>query len=575
MKLYLILCDLCNHIKIGVFIDHQEDTLNLALVQYCFEQKEHKVTPRPHANSKQSESYVRTMPSTLKKLKDVTQNLTAKFAVRKYTSDDSLLTASSAGAIPRNRQQAADMRRHRNVTECAIQGKQKDPLFSVILMCKESEGGKTEDAFVRIVSGAPEPMTVLSFNWSLNDLESFCTNQQCTVLSVDPTFNLGDFYVTVTTYCHLLLENSCGNHPVIMCPIFVHKQKKFETYSSFASSLVGLKPSLRGLVAFGTDGKKALSTTFSTVFFNAIHCYCFLHFDGNLESKLREFIIPKHMQVEFLREIFGDPCSAEDGLVDADSDEDFEGIICSLEKIWNDREMIYNNPPQFYEWFINNCTAEVQKMMLKEYRIKAGLGNPPEPFYTNDVESQNKVIKHQMNYRAQELPDFISLMKEIMVDQNKEIEKAAASIGEYRLKSDYQNLAINARTFFQMSEKQCERIVKALFSSPLNDHIEAEQFEETTMSEQFEETAMSEQFEETSMSSASIVSSSGTTNVLYQLQVPLYLADKVWSESTKILSKKIVFACLLVAGIDLSGWSRVLIYTVSLLILWNVVKLVK
>jgi len=32
-----------------------------------------------------------------------------------------------------------------------------------MLMCKESEGGKTEDAFVRIVSGAPEPMTVLSF----------------------------------------------------------------------------------------------------------------------------------------------------------------------------------------------------------------------------------------------------------------------------------------------------------------------------------------------------------------------------------------------------------------------------
>ena len=103
----------------------------------------------------------------------VTQNLTAKFAVSKYTSDDSLLTASSAGAIPHNRQQAADVRRRRNVTECAIQGKQKDPLFSVILMCKESEGGKTENAFVRIVSGAPEPMAVLSFNWSLNDLERF------------------------------------------------------------------------------------------------------------------------------------------------------------------------------------------------------------------------------------------------------------------------------------------------------------------------------------------------------------------------------------------------------------------
>ena len=42
--------------------------------------------------------------------------------------------------------------------------------------------------------------------------------------------------------------------------------------------------------------------------------------------------------------------------------------------------------------------------MLKEQRIKSGLG---DPYYTNDVESQNRVIKHQMNYKAQELPELI------------------------------------------------------------------------------------------------------------------------------------------------------------------------
>ena len=61
--------------------------------------------------------------------------------------------------------------------------------------------------------------------------------------------------------------------------------------------------------------------------------------------------------------------------------------------------------------------------MLKEHRIKAGLGNTLEPFYTNDVESQNQVIKHQMNYKAEELPKFISTMREMMVDQRKDIEK--------------------------------------------------------------------------------------------------------------------------------------------------------
>ena len=48
----------------------------------------------------------------------------------------------------------------------------------------------------------------------------------------------------------------------------------------------------------------------------------------------------------FLHDIFGDHLNAEDGLVDADNDE-FEGMIYSPENIWNEGEMICNNPPQF------------------------------------------------------------------------------------------------------------------------------------------------------------------------------------------------------------------------------------
>ena len=50
-----------------------------------------------------SQSYVRTMPSTLRKFKKVAVNLTPKFAIADVGED--LMTASSAGSIPRNRQQ--------------------------------------------------------------------------------------------------------------------------------------------------------------------------------------------------------------------------------------------------------------------------------------------------------------------------------------------------------------------------------------------------------------------------------------------------------------------------------------
>ena len=54
-------------------IDHEWDTLNLGLVQYCFDDVEHSVIPRPHANFKQSQSFVRTITVTLQRL------LTASF----------------------------------------------------------------------------------------------------------------------------------------------------------------------------------------------------------------------------------------------------------------------------------------------------------------------------------------------------------------------------------------------------------------------------------------------------------------------------------------------------------------
>ena len=493
--------------------------MNLALVQYTFDVEEHPVIPRPHANSSRSESYVRTMPSTLKKLKSVATNLTPKFALRDSLTTD-IMSAGSAGALPRNRQQVADLRRRREEKEDRhTLSKKKDPLYAVMLMCKESEGGKAQDSFVRIVTGAPEPMTVLTCDWSLYDIERFCTRDQCTVLSIDPTFNLGAFDVTVTTYRHLL-KNSVGKHPVFVGPIFVHQRKKFESYYFFASSLVGLKLSLRNLRAFGTDGEKALYSAFHTVFERATHLRCFLHFKGNLEEKLREYDIPKHVRIEFLRDVFGNPSDLEDGIVDADSDGEYEAMVQSLQVVWDERERMYNNPPQFYDCFVRNYKSEIRCSMLKKRRIAAGLGNPPDPFYTNDVESQNNVIKHQMNYRPQELPDFISSMKKMVDNQKKEIERAAAGIGEYRLVEDYKHLATETRKFVQMSEKQREKLIRAIFTVPLND------LEDISPKEITEECMQQLPSHETSQ------------NFLRRLPIPVYLADKVWDESTKMLASE-------------------------------------
>ena len=373
--------------------------------------------------------------------------MTPKFAICEASSSvGGLTTAPSAGALPRNRQQVSNIRRRTEDSSDPFFSKKKDPLFSIMTMCKESEGSKTEDHFVRIVKGAPEPMTLLSFDWTLNDLERFCTGKSHTVLSVNPTFNLGDFDVTVTSYRHLMLTNSCGNHPVMIGLLFVHQCKKFSTYHFFASSLVGLRPSLLNLCAFGSDGEQALSSAFQTVFHKAQHLRGFLHFKGNLDDKLKKLGVVKSQRIEILRDVFGNPALLEDGLVDAEDEDSFEASLCSLQTVWNDREREFNDPPQFYDWFVENSKETIKTTILKSHRVYAGLGNPPVAFYTNDVESRNNVIKQQASYRAhdEELPQFVQSMTRLIISQKKEIERAVIGTGEYRIQPEFSNLWVDS-----------------------------------------------------------------------------------------------------------------------------------
>ena len=97
--------------------------------------------------------------------------------------------------------------------------------------------------------------------------------------------------------------------------------------------------------------------------------------------------------------------------------------------------------------------------MLKDKRESAGLGSPPDLYYTNDVESKNRVLKHQNSYKPHQLPDFVKSMKSLYEDQKQEIDKAIVGIGEYKLSSPYLFYGVQAKDWFKKSQKQRDRIL--------------------------------------------------------------------------------------------------------------------
>ena len=285
-------------------IDHYNKMHPFCILQYSYPHGDDcKIKGQPHKNSKEKSPFNRSKKSVLVKIESEVQKSAQPTNVynKVFQECGGVVSASSCGSLPRNRKQIA------NIKQKALKGTQseKDPLFSVMEECKKEQS--QVDPFLRIVQAAPDAMCLLVSDRQLHDMARFCTdNDQCSILGIDPTFNLGEFSVTVTTYRHLqLIERRTRKPPVLLGPMLIHQKKTRESYYFLASGILGLCPNLRGLVAFGTDGEKAIGEAFQMQFSEAKHLLCFIHVKDRLKSKLRDLGICGDVAKSFLTDIFG------------------------------------------------------------------------------------------------------------------------------------------------------------------------------------------------------------------------------------------------------------------------------
>ena len=84
-------------------------------------------------------------------------------------------------------------------------------------------------------------MSFVGLQYQFIDLERFCANGKPTdnsILRIDLTFNLGDFYVTITMYGHkMLVKKHTKKHPVFIDPCLIHQERDTAAYQFFASSI--------------------------------------------------------------------------------------------------------------------------------------------------------------------------------------------------------------------------------------------------------------------------------------------------------------------------------------------------
>ena len=401
--------------------------------------------PRAHGNSHSSEPYLRTSASTLHSLKSELKTALPKEALERISRErGGEMSAESAGSLPRNRQQAYNAVKHQ---------KPRDPLFNVILESQNLDHDANH--FIREVKLAPEPSVVLAMDYQIADLEAFCTDptHHC-VFGIDPTFDLGPFNLTVTTYKQLQLIKPNGEHPTFIGPLFLHYRKTFSCYNSFASGLMGLNKNLSNICAFGTDGEAALIEAFQQQCPFATHLLCFTHCRENIKRKLRELHLPSSVSAEYLLDIFGGHKGTTfvEGLADAQSGTDFDDKLAALEEVWNKREEPFSSPPQFFAYFLKHKTSAFKESMIKPVREKAGLGSPPKQYHNNCPECINNVIKMKVGRKRSPLDDFSSKMKSLVEDQQNHLIRAVTRRGEYRLHSAFREFEVDPSKWFSLNQ---------------------------------------------------------------------------------------------------------------------------
>ena len=239
----------------------------------------------------------------------------------------------SHGVLPRNRQQVSDVKRN------AKPKKDKDEMCELIKMSR-LEASQLKP-FIRRVQVTPEPSCIVASDGQLNDLVRFCTTQflPASVVCIDTTFNISNFFVTPTTYKHkILVDRHYGKEPTLLGPTMIHMQTKAESYKFFGSSIVSFNDELSSILAIGSDRDVALRKGFSSCFPIATQLCCKGHLEQDIRGKMRDLGIGQFHEKLFLEDIFGSEAKKELGPVDAVNRDEFDAVLESLYPAWTKRE---------------------------------------------------------------------------------------------------------------------------------------------------------------------------------------------------------------------------------------------
>ena len=173
-------------------------------------------------------------------------------------------------------------------------------------------------------------------------------------------------------------------------PAITHAQKTFQSYFKLPHNIAHFK-------TFGTDAEVDVFQVFKTCFLTADNLICWIHSKDNVKSKLADLKL--RFTKSYINEIFGKKSGnlKVKGLLDCESQEEYESGWKCLEKIWLNRE---KGSDKFVSYLRKHKKQKQLGTIVHFVRNANGLGEPAEEYNQTANECINPVLKRSKgNYK--------------------------------------------------------------------------------------------------------------------------------------------------------------------------------
>ena len=335
--------------------------LQLGLIEYRYKGEEHHVSP--HKNPRTGKTFIQTAPSTREEL---------KLKVRGHQGPSSIfdeVTERSGGIIDCDMMadMPRDVKQIKNARQKLNEKESKNEFARLPALAKDTPS-------VRNLQWTPNPLVVFCSDEQLHEIaRECCSTKSQSILAIDTTYNVGDFYVTSTSYQSTKFIHSRTGKPAILPgPVMLHIRRSEKDFKYFTNTLLEQNDQLERIAFVGGDRDKA-QRGFLMPLKRSTFLPCKKHVEDDIARKLVDLGM-KDEKTEILADIFGCEKTHQKGLIDSTSEDEFLAKVRSVTEKWDTlaQKKTPHKMPEFSIYFRKHIEDDMRDgMLLNVRRVQA------------------------------------------------------------------------------------------------------------------------------------------------------------------------------------------------------------